>query len=142
MNILARWTRFNAVGAMGMAVQLGALALLSRCDGGHYLAASAVAVELAVLHNFAWHLRVTWPERRAGAAVFGQLVRFHLANGAVSLLGNLILMRLLVQNAHLPLLVANSIAILCCSVVNFCLSHRWAFAARAGTVAQPPCNAA
>lgn len=132
MNLFARWIRFNLVGAMGMAVQLGALALLSRCDGGHYLATSAAAVELAVLHNFAWHLRVTWPDRRTGSGVIGQLLRFHLANGAVSLVGNLALMRLLVGDAHLPLLPANCIAIVCCSVVNFGLGHTWAFAMRGG----------
>lgn len=142
MNLFVRWIRFNIVGAIGMAVQLGALALLSRCGPGHYLLASAVAVELAVLHNFAWHLRLTWPERRAGSAVAGQLVRFHLANGLVSIVGNLALMRLLVGSAHLPLLAANSIAILCCSVVNFCLSHRWAFAVQARAVSQPPFDAA
>lgn len=130
MSLFARWVRFNLVGAMGMGVQLSTLALLSRCDGGHYLVASAVAVELAVLHNFAWHLRVTWPDRRAGPAVLGQLARFHLANGMISLLGNLGLMRLLVGNVHLPLLAANGIAILCCSIVNFCLGHNWAFAVR------------
>ncbi|HEV2322531.1 MAG TPA: GtrA family protein [Terracidiphilus sp.] len=127
MNLFARWIRFNAVGAMGMGVQLGALALICRGDGAHYLAASSAAVELAVLHNFAWHLKVTWPDRRAGSAIFGQFVRFHLANGVVSLVGNLVLMRLLVGSAHLPLLVSNSIAVLCCSIANFCLSHAWAF---------------
>lgn len=131
MKLFGRWLRFNLVGAMGMAVQLSALAVLSRCDGGHYLFASAAAVELALLHNFALHLRVTWPDRRVGSAVLGQLVRFHLANGAVSLLGNLGLMRLLVGNAHLPILAANSFAVLCCSVVNFCLGHNWAFARQA-----------
>jgi putative flippase GtrA len=131
MNIFVRWMRFNLVGAMGMALQLGALALVSRCDGGHYLVASAVAVELAVLHNFAWHLHVTWPDRRAGSAVLGQLLRFHLANGLVSIVGNLALMRLLVGNARLPVLVANGIAIVCCSMVNFGVSHSWAFGVRA-----------
>lgn len=130
MNLFARWVRFNAVGAMGMGVQLGALALLGRCDGGHYLFASAAAVELAVLHNFAWHLRVTWPDRRGGSEIWGQLARFHAANGAVSVLGNLGLMRLLVGSTHLPVLAANSIAIVCCSVANFCFGHTWAFTER------------
>ena len=127
MILFARWVRFNTVGAMGMGVQLGALALLSRFAGGHYLFSSAAAVELAVLHNFAWHLRVTWSDRRAGSAVWGQLTRFHLANGIASLLGNLGLMRLLVGDAHLPLLAANSVAIVFCSVANFFLGHTWAF---------------
>jgi len=48
----------------------------------------------------------------------------------VSMLGNLALMRILVDEARLPLLVSNSIAILCCSVINFCLGDSWAFAVR------------
>jgi putative flippase GtrA len=43
--------------------------------------------------------------------------------------GNLALMRVLVDEAHLPVLVANSLAILCCAMVNFCLGNDWVFAA-------------
>ncbi|HSY36499.1 MAG TPA: hypothetical protein VK814_12165 [Acidobacteriaceae bacterium] len=39
------------------------------------------------------------------------------------LLGNLALMQLLVHEAHLPLLVSNLAAILCCSVANFYLGN-------------------
>jgi len=56
-------------------------------------------------------------------------MRFHLCNGLVSMMGNLLLMRILVQEACIPLLAANTIAILCCSIVNFCLGNHWAFAA-------------
>lgn len=128
MNAFIRWGKFNLVGAMGMAVQLAALALINRCAPGHYLAASAAAVELAVLHNFVWHLRYTWRDRCDQTTALAQLMRFHLSNGLVSLVGNLALMRILVQNAHIPLLAANIIAIFCCSIANFCLSDRWAFA--------------
>jgi len=128
VNPLLRWLRFNLVGAMGMVVQLAALALFNRLWAGHYLVASAAAVELAVLHNFVWHLHYTWRDRR-GVSAFAQLLRFHLSNGLVSLLGNLALMRLLIHGAHLPLLAANIIAILCCSLANFCLGNTWAFAA-------------
>jgi hypothetical protein len=37
-------------------------------------------------------------------------------------------MQLLVHEARLPLLVSNVIAIICCSVANFCLGNKWAFA--------------
>jgi putative flippase GtrA len=60
--------------------------------------------------------------------VLSRLVRFHLSNGLVSMVGNLVLMRVLVHELRLPVLVANGIAILCCSVVNFCLGDLWAFA--------------
>ena len=129
MNPLLRYWKFNLVGAMGMVVQLAALALINRCVPGHYLYATAAAIELALLHNFVWHLRFTWRDRCDRSALLRQLVRFHLANGLVSMLGNLALMRILVHGAHLPLLAANSSAILCCSVVNFCLGNNWAFAA-------------
>ncbi|MGB9146706.1 MAG: GtrA family protein [Acidobacteriaceae bacterium] len=129
MNLLARWGKFNVVGAMGMGVQLGTLALESRWMGEHYLLATAAALEVTLLHNFVWHLHYTWRDRRDRRAVARQLVRFHLSNGMVSLVGNLGLMRLLVGEARMPLLVANGIAILVCSLVNFALGHRWAFAA-------------
>jgi len=130
VNTFVRWWKFNLVGAMGMVVQLAALEAISRSAPGHYLVASAAAVELALLHNFVWHLHYTWRDRRDDSAVLSQLVRFHLSNGLVSIVGNLVLMRILVHETRLPLLVANSIAILSCSVVNFCLGHTWAFAMR------------
>jgi putative flippase GtrA len=130
VNTLIRCGKFNLVGAMGMVVQLAALALFNRLTAGHYLWASAAALELTLLHNFAWHLGYTWRDRRDPSALLGQLIRFHLSNGLVSMLGNLALMQLLVHEARIPLLASNSIAILCCSIVNFCLGNSWAFAAR------------
>jgi len=135
MNAFVRWWKFNLVGAMGMVVQLAALAAIGRWVGRHYLYASAVAVELAVLHNFVWHMHFTWRDRREHSTLHSQLVRFHLSNGLVSILGNLVLMRILVQQAHLSLLASNVIAIACCSVVNFRLGDGWAFATRETGVA-------
>lgn len=111
-----------------MGVQLVALAFFAGMAPHHYLWATAAAIELTLLHNFVWHLRYTWRDRQRDSGLFGQLARFHLANGAVSMAGNLVLMRVLVHAAHLPLLVANSGAILACSIVNFFLGDRWAFA--------------
>ena len=134
MNSMIRFGKFNLVGAMGMAVQLGALAVFNRWMSGHYLYASAAAIELTLLHNFAWHVCYTWRDRRDESSRLRQLVRFHLSNGLVSMLGNLALMQLLVHEAHLPLLVSNLIAIVCCSVANFCLGNNWAFPEREGAI--------
>ncbi|MGO8756553.1 MAG: GtrA family protein [Terracidiphilus sp.] len=130
MNTLIRWGKFNAVGAMGMAVQLGSLALFNQMTGGHYLVATAAALELTLVHNFIWHLHYTWRDRRDNSALAGQFVRFHLSNGLVSMAGNLALMPLLVRQAHIPVVASNAIAILGCSLLNFCLGHNWAFAVR------------
>jgi putative flippase GtrA len=115
---------------MGMAVQLGALALINRLAPHHYLFATAAAIELALLHNFTWHLHYTWRDRRDNSSIPAQLLRFHLSNGLISMLGNLALMRVLVQQASVPILAANVIAILCCSIANFLLGNNWAFASR------------
>jgi hypothetical protein len=45
MNTLLRWGKFNLVGAMGMGLQLASLALFNRWTSGHYLYASAAAIE-------------------------------------------------------------------------------------------------
>ena len=128
MTPLARWLKFNAVGVLGMGVQLVALALLNRWLRGRYLVASAVALELTLLHNFWWHMRFTWRDRareeRARA-----LLRFHVSNGLVSLAGNLVLMRVLVSWGHVPVVAANLCAIVCCSLLNFALANLWAFPA-------------
>jgi dolichol-phosphate mannosyltransferase len=129
MNPFIRWLKFNLVGALGMVVQLGSLAVFNHWFAGHYLCATFAAIELALLHNFAWHLHYTWRDRRDCSALPAQLLRFHLSNGLVSLVGNLALMRALVDGAHLQVLAANGIAILCCSIVNFFLGDTWTFAA-------------
>jgi putative flippase GtrA len=133
MNALAagfaRWAKFNLVGVLGMGVQLGALAVLGRRMPGHYLWATAAAIELTLVHNFVWHWRFTWRERRQDGAGWGRrMVRFQAANGAVSMAGNLGLMRVLVSRAGLPVVAANAVAIVCCSALNFGLGEWWAFA--------------
>jgi putative flippase GtrA len=129
-SVVSRWCKFNVVGAMGMAVQLSTLALVNRLTAGHYLVATVIALEVTLVHNFVWHLHYTWRDRRDRSALIGQFVRFHLSNGLVSMAGNLALMPLLVREGHIPVVASNAIAILCCSLANFCLGHNWAFAAR------------
>ena len=130
MTTRCRFLRFNLVGAIGIAVQLGALALL-RWAGMHYLVATALAVEAAILHNFLWHERYTWSDRASIGARqrMVRLVRFHLTNGAVSLVGNVVLMRGLVGAMHVPVIPANLIAITACWLLNFVLSDRVVFTA-------------
>jgi putative flippase GtrA len=123
--MLRRWLKFNFVGALGIGVQLAMLALLNSGFGVSYLVATAIAVETAVLHNFVWHERYTWSGRGSSGAraVAIRLVRFHAGNGAVSLLGNLLLMRILVGAVGLPPLLANAIAIAACGFLNFAIGE-------------------
>jgi putative flippase GtrA len=168
---LIRWGKFNLVGAIGILVQFAALFFLKGVLHLNYLAATALAVEIAVVHNFVWHERYTWAERApspSGAKALGskkgfiaalkrcatqnlravqdltnirdsgavqslcwlrfrRFLRFNLTAGAVSILGNLGMMRFMVGVGHMNYLVANGIAIAVCSLVNFVVCDDWVF---------------
>jgi len=166
-QILVRWCKFNLVGGIGIVVQFAALFLLKSILRFNYLAATAIAVEAAVVHNFVWHEQFTWVERTnpertpadrlptdatwaeaqvgfvrsCGAAgsralskqksrlskALWRLLRFNLSNGAISILGNLVLMKVMVGQGHINYLVANAIAIMLCSLANFLVSETWVF---------------
>ena len=128
--MIRHWIKFNVVGALGFALQSGALILLSHAAPQFsYLAATAAAVELAVLHNFAWHQLWTWRDRPSatlGETLF-RLFKFNLSNGLLSILGNLFLMSILVGRFGLPVSPANLISVAACSLGNFILADRVAF---------------
>jgi putative flippase GtrA len=110
-------------------VQLAALWILKSRLHINYLVATALAVQLAVLHNFLWHERFTWKDRAGGSwrAVAGRLLRFEAGNGLVSLLGNLGLMRLFVGGLGMKYMLANAIAIALCSIFNFAAGEWYVF---------------
>ena len=117
----------------GFVLQIAVLAMLLY-GGVHYLAATVVAVECAILHNFSWHERWTWRDRpAAGRGRLARLWRFHALNGLVSLVGNLLLMRLFVETFGVPAIPANLLAVLACSLVNFFASDRMVFSSDAPT---------
>jgi len=124
----ARWLTFNSVGLMGAAVQLSSLALLHRLSPGRLLLDSAIATEVAILHNFLWHLHLTWRDRCTAGRAGDFFLRFQLCNGLVSLVGSMLFMQILVRGAHVPVLLANLGSILGCSLINFAVGDRWVFA--------------
>jgi len=123
--LAVRWLKFNFVGAIGIAVQMGAFALLKGAFSVQYLVATALAVETAVLHNFVWHERFTWKghPRRSRRDVALRLLRFHAGNGLVSILGNLVLMRLFVGVLHINPYLASGLSIASCALANFAVSE-------------------
>jgi len=126
MNPMKRFLRFNLVGLIGICLQLTALAVLNHALPTHYLLTSTLAVELTILHNFAWHAHYTWPETSRRDPL-PALLRFHASNGLLSLLGNLALMPLFIHALNTPVLLANALSIASCGVANFLLAHIWVF---------------
>lgn len=123
---MKRWLKFNAVGIAGAGVQLAALWFFARIAGVQYVLATIFAVEIAVLHNFAWHEVWTWrgmpPELR-----WRRLVRFHVANGFVSIASNALFTWMLKEGIGLPLLAANLGAMGATALINFALALLWVF---------------
>ena len=137
-----RFLKFALVGGMGVAVQLGALTLLAAMKV-NYLAATGLAVEAAVVHNFLWHRRFTWadramPEGKAcQSEAWKRLFRFQVSNGGISVLGNLLLMRGLVGLARVPLWLRSLVGIAICSWGNFLAGDQWVFAEDGESVGAP-----
>jgi putative flippase GtrA len=128
-STLVRWCKFNLVGGIGIAVQFAALFLLKMVLNFNYLLATAIAVEAAVVHNFIWHEQFTWADRvqPSWRRSLPRLLRFNLTTGAVSIVGNLALMKMMVGQGHMNYLLANAIAIAVCSLANFLVSEGWVF---------------
>jgi putative flippase GtrA len=121
--------KFHVVGGIGIGVQWAVLLYLKSGFHLSHLLATALAVEAAVVHNFFWHERFTWGDRVRATwrQSMLRLLRFNFTTGAVSILGNVALMKLLVDAAHLNCFMANAITIPACSVANFVVSNRVVF---------------
>lgn len=120
---------FVAVGLAGFVVQLSVLGALTVGLGLPHVAATAAAVELAILHNFVWHERWTWADRTARDpdGRWRRLRRFHASSGVVSIAGNLLITASILAVTDTPLLLANALAVGGCTVLNFVAADRLVF---------------
>lgn len=124
---LDRWLRFNAVGVIGIGAQLAALAFFHRAVGLDYLPATALAVECAILHNFAWHVRWTWRDRASPGSTVARLLRFNFTTGLVSLACNLAGMRVMTGVYRVPYLAANLLSIAAGAMANYLVADLFVF---------------
>ena len=130
MSTWRRFVRFNFVGVLGVVVQLSVVWLLATILGAPAVLATAVGVSAAIGHNFVWHRRWTWADRslgRSASETARAFAKFALANGAVSLIGNVGVTVLLASTIDAGPLIANAIGIVLCGLVNFRASDRVVF---------------
>ncbi len=128
---MLHWVKFNLVGVIGFGLQTAVLFILTHAAPQvGYFAATAAAVELAVLNNFVWHQRWTWKDRPSATITetLRRLVKFNLTSGLFSIIGNLVFMGILVGRLGLPIGQANLASVAACSIVSFVLADRIAFA--------------
>jgi putative flippase GtrA len=125
-----RFARFAVAGAGGFVVQLAVLAALTQIFGLHYLTATIVAVEAAILVNFIQHERWTWGDRdRQG--VLTRLWQFNALTALTSIVGSAIVTTFLVETVSMNPIVANGISVIALGAFNFVGSDKFVFRAAA-----------
>ena len=128
-----RFIKFGTVGASGTAINLGILYLAQE----HLFAAIqqpevrlnlslALAIFLATINNFFWNRMWTWADRKQhyDRPILTQFGQYTLACW-LSILLQAVFMNMLFPHFHY--LVANLIAIVLTSVLNFILNDIWTF---------------
>ena len=116
-----RLLRFALGGFGGFIVQIATLAVLTEWLAVHYLIATIVSVEAAILLNFVWHERWTWRDRPATTSSerWQRLIRFNILTGLTSIAGTVLIASILVEGFSLSPVFANILSIAALGAVNF-----------------------
>ena len=125
----ANWeqlVKFCLVGATGYAVNLVVYTVLLELAGFHYLPAAIGSFLVAVTNNYLWNRAWTFRHQRGHVVLQG--ARFLLVS-TLALGANLLVLHLLVE-AGLGEVVAQAIAIVLVTPVNFVGNKLWSFRLR------------
>lgn len=134
----ANWVqlvKFSAVGASGYVVNLAVYTTLVHTFDVHYILAAVLAFCVAVTNNFLWNRHWTF-DAKDGHMGF-QAARF-LTVSVVALGFNLIILELLVTVGDLEKVLAQAIAVLAATPLNFIGNKLWSFGDLAGPDAGRP----
>ena len=134
-EVFRRVFRFNTVGLLGIVVQLMVLTALKSGLGLNYLWATALAVEVGGAAQFRLAPGWTWADRPHTGGwpeILTRLLRFNLTTGALSILSNVVLMRLFAGVFRMHYLLANLLAIALTAVANYMVADAFVFARSRG----------
>ncbi|MBX6341583.1 MAG: GtrA family protein [Thermomicrobiaceae bacterium] len=119
-----RFVRFGLVGASGVAVNMLLLYGLTEYAGLHYLAASVIATECAILNNFVLNNVWTFADTRPTSSWLARALRYNLfALGGLVI--TVAILAALTSGLGLHYLVANLFAIAAATVWNYGANYRW-----------------
>jgi dolichol-phosphate mannosyltransferase len=119
--------RFCAVGASGYVVNLVVYTLLLRAAGLHYLLAATCSFLVAVTNNYTWNRLWTFRGQRGHIAYQG--LRFFIVS-TIALGANLVILYVLVQQLEVGKVLAQAIAIVLVTPLNFVGNKLWSFGRR------------
>jgi len=118
--------KFCLVGVSGYVVNLAVYAVLLDAVGLHYISAAVGSFLVAVTNNYLWNRLWTFRAQRGGVAYQG--MRFFVVS-TMALLANLAVLQLLVT-LGLGEVVAQAVAIVLVTPVNFVGNKLWSFGPR------------
>ena len=116
--------RFCLVGASGYVVNLAVYTLLLKVGDVHYLLAATGSFLVAVTSNYTWNRLWTFRGQRGHVAYQG--LRF-LVVSTIALAANLVILQLLVDSAGVGKVLAQAIAIVLVTPLNFVGNKLWSF---------------
>jgi putative flippase GtrA len=118
--MVTRVLKFWLAGLGGFGVQIALVAAFTEM-GVHYLVATAIAVEVAILANFVWHQQWTWNDRPTFSAreSWMRLLRYNTMTALTSLAGSLVVTGLLVELLSVSPIAANAISVALLGALNF-----------------------
>lgn len=128
-----QFIKYSAVGASGFVLNLIVYSALIKGAGTHYMLAASISFSVAVTNNFV--LNKYWTFGNPGGALTTQARRFLIVS-VVSLMVNLAILRLLMEfiiaidlpGIHVNReIVAQTLAISICTVLNFTGNKLWSF---------------
>ena len=132
-----RFITFTFVGVSGIVVNNAILFYAKESLHVPLAIASLIAIQIAIINNFIWNRQFTWTDRPmlGWASIRPGLIKFTLVSWVAGGL-NWILLLLLTRFFDLYYILANLVAILCASVLNYFLNDLWTFRRRSDKAVQ------
>ncbi len=123
-----RFITFTFVGISGIVVNNAILFYAKEYLFVPIPIASLIAIQIAIFNNFIWNHRYTWTDREMKGfhAIRTGLLKFTAVSWIAGGL-NWIILLLLTHYAGLYYILANLIAILAASILNYFLNDLWTF---------------
>jgi putative flippase GtrA len=134
-SLSERFGRFLVTGFLGLMCQVAALWLLYARCGLHYVVATILAVEIAIIVNYIFHERWTWRDRMNAAGTIGRLLRFNALTAVTSITGGVLVTAFFVEALTLNPVIANLFSVAALGLVNFIGADKLVFRSAVALVA-------
>jgi dolichol-phosphate mannosyltransferase len=119
---VGRLTLFSAIGLSGFAPNLVTLVVLGRLLGMHYVPATVIATQMAILWNFGLLEQIAYRRHRPGPW-YRRAGTFAVINN-VDLLLRIPLLAALVESAHMNYVLATVVTLVAMFMIRFVITDR------------------